>query len=58
MRYVGMTKKAALKAIKDDGLEVHIGREDGVYFMRIQNLRRTRVNLEIDAGIVTNAYLG
>ncbi len=55
--YVGLTKSEAVRRINSEGNTYRIVREDGEKFPIITDVRLDRVNLEIDKGIVTAAYL-
>lgn len=51
-------KGQAINLIKEAKLIPRIKREDKSNFFGTQDLNFERINLEIDNGIVTNAYLG
>lgn len=51
-------KETVIKLCKDAKLIPRIVREDKANFFGTLDLNFERVNLEIDNGIVTNAYLG
>lgn len=51
-------KGAVIKLCKESKLIPRVVREDKTTFFGTQDLNFERVNLEIDNGIVTNAYLG
>lgn len=57
-RVLNKEKEAAIKLCKESKLIPRIMREDKTTFFGTQELNFERVNLEIDNGIVTNAYLG
>ncbi len=51
-------KGTVIKLCKESKLIPRVVREDKTTFFGTQDLNFERVNLEIDNGIVTNAYLG
>ena len=53
-----MTKSEAVRAINKKGFIYFIAREDSQHFNKSMDLRRNRVNLEIDRGRVTKAWIG
>lgn len=55
---INKEKETAIKLCKDSKLIPRITREDKTTFFGTLDLNFERVNLEIDNGIVTNAYLG
>lgn len=48
----------AIVKIKEAGLRARIRSEDGVGRVGTADFRMDRVNLEIESGIVTNAFMG
>lgn len=56
--YLGKTLKEVEKLLASEGKHGRVMRLDGKVFFGTCNYRLDRVNLEIDNGIVTNAWLG
>lgn len=55
---IGLSEAEATKIISDYGYKVFVGRRDASRYPRIMNLDMTRVNLEVDAGVVSTIKMG
>ncbi len=55
---VGKTEVDAIKEIEAAGFEARVTRRDTDVVGGIHNMSRSRVNLEIDDGVVTVANIG
>jgi hypothetical protein len=58
MKLVGLTKAAAIEALKAAGFTYRVMHEDGKSFIGTMDLVRTRCNLTIEKGVVTRATFG
>lgn len=54
---IGNAEADAVKKIEAAHLEARVTQRDGEAIDGILNMSRNRVNLEIENGIVTNAYI-
>ena len=55
---IGLSKADAIKKIKDSKLKSRVTREDKDIYSVTMELNETRINLEIDNGIVTKITTG
>jgi hypothetical protein len=56
--FVGLARDEAIAAAEADDRSWRIAREDGEEFVLTMDYRPDRINFEIDAGVVTSAWMG
>ena len=55
---VGLTKEEAEAAAADAGYTVRVTIEDGQMFPMTMDYRTDRINIEVENGVVTRAFVG
>ncbi|MFT4064354.1 hypothetical protein [Paraburkholderia sp.] len=58
MKLVGLTKEAAIEALKKAGCTWRVMHEDGKAFLGTADVQHRRCNLTIEKGVVTRATFG
>lgn len=56
--YIGQNSSELITQLEAQGIAVRVVKEDDESFFVTMDYRSNRVNLEIERGVVTGAYLG
>lgn len=56
--YIGKNSAETIERLEAQGIPVRVMAEDGETFFGTMDYRPNRVNLEIEKGVITNAYAG